>query len=80
MARHPLSFPAKQNQLNPVHHVKLGVRARCIVENAWTSTGGLRRVEGLKLLGWMVVIAVLQGPLPALKELWKLWASSLELN
>lgn len=75
-----MSFPAKQNQLNPVHHVKLGVRARCIVENAWTSTGGLRRVEGLKLLGWMVVIAVLQGPLPALKELWKLWASSLELN
>ena len=75
-----MSFLAKQNQLNPVHHVKLGVRARCIVENAWTSTGGLRRVEGLKLLGWMVVMAVLQGPLPALKELWKLWASSLELN
>lgn len=52
-----------------MHHVKLGVRARCIVENAWTSTGGLRRVEGLELLGWMVVMAVFQGPLPALKEL-----------
>lgn len=69
MVRHPLSFPAKQNQLNPMHYVKLGVRARCIVENAWTSTGGLRRVEGLELLGWMVVMAVFQGPPPALKEL-----------
>lgn len=80
MVRHPLSFTAKQNSLNPMHHVKLGVRARSRMEKAWTSTGGTRRVEGLELPGWMDGGNGCPSRLLPTLKLWKLWASSLEPN